>query len=121
MTKWDRALTVALLLSAVLSFMAVPGIVGARTSGDFVEVKAAGQPRRVSLNRSAYLDIKGRGGRCRLQVKSSRARIVESNCPNQLCVAQGWVGPGGSIVCLPHEIVVTVGAARAQNVDAMVR
>lgn len=123
MTKWDRALIVALLLSAVLSFLVVPGVVGARGTGEFVEVKVGGQtPRLFPLDKNAFVNIAGKGGRCRLQIKPGRARVVDSGCPKKLCIAQGWIsGSGRSIICLPHEIIITVGAGRAQAVDAVVR
>lgn len=125
MTKWDRALTVALLLAAVLSFLVVPGVVGARGTGAVVEIKVGGQgPRLIPLDKNALIDIAGKGGKCRLEIKSGRARVVYSNCPKHLCVAQGWIsGEGQSIICLPHTTVISIesGQTGAGIVDAVVR
>ena len=35
--------------------------------------------------------------------------VLESDCPNQDCVHQGWIGkPGQQIVCLPHKLTVDI-------------
>jgi len=123
MTMWDRALTVGLLMAAVLSFFVMPGLVGSGHSPDVAEVAAGGRATRlIPLNKSASIYIKGNGGGCRLEVKAGRIRVVESDCPDRLCMGQGWIsGAGRTIVCLPHRIIVTIGSSGAQTVDAVVR
>lgn len=48
------------------------------------------------------------GGEAVVEVASDgRARMVESDCPDQVCVRTGWITrPGQVIVCLPNRIVV---------------
>ena len=42
-----------------------------------------------------------------VQVERGRIRISAADCPDQVCVKQGWVSNGAApIVCLPHKLVV---------------
>ena len=42
-------------------------------------------------------------------VEKGRACVLEANCPDRICIRQGWIQyEGDSIVCLPHKLVVTV-------------
>ena len=54
-------------------------------------------------------------------VSPGKVRIKHSDCPDKLCVRQGWVQyDGESIVCLPHKLVVTVRGT-AGDLDAVAR
>ncbi len=38
-----------------------------------------------------------------------KVRVIEANCPDQICVNFGWVQRSGqTIVCLPHRLIVRV-------------
>ena len=51
-------------------------------------------------------------------VENGRVRVSEADCPDRICVRQGWIQYAGeSIVCLPHKLVVTVHGGEA-GVDA---
>lgn len=43
-----------------------------------------------------------------IQVHSQRIAVTSANCPDQICVLQGFSqGDGKPIVCLPHQVVIT--------------
>lgn len=45
----------------------------------------------------------------RLVVGQGEIRIVEANCPDQVCVLQGGaVASGRPVVCLPYQVVITM-------------
>ncbi len=49
------------------------------------------------------------GGTNTLEILGGRARMVEAQCPDKLCVKMGWVRyTGQSLVCLPEHIVVKI-------------
>ncbi len=61
------------------------------------------------------------GGFNRLVIRDGRADMVEADCPDKLCVHQAPVSrSGGSIVCLPHKVVVTIEGGKAEY-DALTR
>ena len=42
-------------------------------------------------------------------VEPGRVRISEADCPDQVCVNQGWISDGAvPIVCLPHRLIVEI-------------
>ena len=42
-------------------------------------------------------------------VEPGRIRISEADCPDQVCVSQGWISGGAvPIVCLPHRLMVKI-------------
>lgn len=59
------------------------------------------------------------------QIQSGKARMIQADCPDQLCVHQKAVdGAGGTIVCLPNQVVIEAVAANgasvaSQEIDAV--
>ena len=51
----------------------------------------------------------GAGGTNTIQVERGRIRVSQANCPDQVCVDQGWISDGTvPIVCLPHGLVIEI-------------
>lgn len=49
------------------------------------------------------------GGTNLLEIKGNRARLVDADCPDKLCVRQGWIQyTGQCITCLPNKLTVTI-------------
>ena len=45
----------------------------------------------------------------RLVIKDGRARMVEADCPDRLCVGQGEISEkGDSVICLPHRLSIRI-------------
>lgn len=59
-----------------------------------------------------------------IEVKDEAIRVRYANidnCPDQICVRTGYISkPGPSIVCLPHQVVITVEAEGKQNNDDII-
>lgn len=54
-----------------------------------------------------------------IEVLDGRVRVREADCPNQLCVRQGWINASGEIiVCLPHKLIVAIEGGINSEVDA---
>ena len=50
----------------------------------------------------------GRGSNT-VQVDQGRIRIAEADCPDQVCVNQGWISNGSvPIICLPHRLMIEI-------------
>ena len=51
----------------------------------------------------------GAGGSNTILVEQGRIRVIEANCPDQVCVDQGWISNGTvPIVCLPHKLMIQI-------------
>lgn len=57
-----------------------------------------------------YYEIEGKVGKFHIEVKDGKARAIDVDCPNQICVNTGWISASNPvpIVCLPNGIVVTI-------------
>ena len=54
-------------------------------------------------------------------VEPGRVRMLEANCPDQLCVHMGWTDSAAKpIVCLPNGVTVAVIGGREER-DAVLR
>ena len=48
-----------------------------------------------------------------IQVEPGRIRVSRADCPDQVCVGQGWISTSAApIVCLPHRLVIQIGSAQ---------
>lgn len=44
-----------------------------------------------------------------VQVEKGRIRVSEADCPDRVCVNQGWISDGTvPVVCLPHRLMVEI-------------
>ncbi len=68
----------------------------------------------VNLNKIIYLD-----GMI-VEIKDRKVRVKDADCPNKLCVKQGWISRG-SIICVPKKIVIYFSNYKKNVIDATTR
>lgn len=63
------------------------------------------------------------GGINTILVQPGRICVAEANCPDGICVMQGWLSDSAlPIICMPHELVIEIkGAQSASGTDAATR
>lgn len=55
-----------------------------------------------------------------LEIQDGKARMIEADCPDQLCVHQKAITAGGeSIICLPNKVVAEVVSQTKSEYDAV--
>ena len=53
--------------------------------------------------------VTGEAGSNTIQVEQGRIRVAEADCPDQVCVNQGWISDSAlPIVCLPNKLVIEI-------------
>lgn len=53
-----------------------------------------------------------------LEVRSGSIGMVSADCPDKLCVHQGFIDrPGPPIVCLPNKLVIQLREADSESID----
>lgn len=112
MTRADRftaAGILALSAAATLGLRApdVPARAVVRVGREVVAV--------LPLDRDGTFPVEGREGIVVLRVEAGAVRVVESSCPEKLCVAMGAKRrPGEVIACVPNALAVRLeGRPRA--------
>ena len=91
-----------------------------RQDGGYVSVQVDGERlMELSLSEDARIVLGSGEHTNTLVIENGAARVAEADCPDQICVSQGAVRyEGESIVCLPHQLVVTVEGGASNDVDA---
>ena len=102
-----------IFISALLLILAIIGLgfFLFRKEGSTVTVEVGGQVYgEYSLSRDTVVDIPtGNGELNRLVIRDGEAFVETATCPDGICVGHRPISRRGeSIVCLPHQIVITV-------------
>ncbi|MCH5186776.1 MAG: NusG domain II-containing protein [Oscillospiraceae bacterium] len=66
--------------------------------------------RELSLSEDYEITVKSDdGGYNRVRVKDGSIAVVDADCPDRLCVNQGYISSGElPVVCLPHKLSIEV-------------
>lgn len=62
--------------------------------------------QEASLRLNRNIEVPGPLGPSRVEIQDGRVRVAADPSPRQLCVRQGWIPPGGAVVCLPNRVSV---------------
>lgn len=121
--KNDILLAAAVLVTAVVVYLAVYGIGG--SEGVTVQVMKDGEVYAeypLYEDRKVLLDYGQQEGMNVLVIENGSAAVTEADCPDKLCVKQRAVSRDGeSIVCLPHKLVITVVGGEEAEYDGFTR
>ena len=77
-------------------------------SGDSVRVSVNGETvAEYSLSEAGVYTLNG--GTNVLRIEDGKAKMEKAECPDGICIKQGWVYRNGEcITCLPNKVVVEV-------------
>jgi len=74
----------------------------------------------LALSKDNILDITGPLGNTRIEIVSGSVHVVDSPCPQKLCVKAGWIRNSGEwIVCVPNRIYVQIRGADIRRLDGV--
>ena len=95
------------------------------TSGDSVTITIDGEVYGVySLEEEQEIPIPNKNGEISniLLISSGKAKMIEADCRDQLCVHQKAISiQNENIVCLPNRVVVTVTNEESGGFDGFVQ
>ena len=116
------------LLFAAVAVLAAAGTVWlflGRSSGTVAHIYQDGLLiRTIDLSRVTEEEtfvVEGPAGANTIEVEPGRIRVSHADCPDQICVRQGWISDGVvPIVCLPNELVIQLeGAGNELELDGV--
>jgi len=68
--------------------------------------------------RDEIIDIQGVNGITTVHLQDGRVRVVDSACPDKICVNTGWTNnPAKPIACLPNKVIVKITGTTENEVD----
>lgn len=86
--------------------------------GDGVTIRAGG---KLFLSADLRLDrrvaVPGPLGTTVVEIRAGQVRVAADPSPRQLCVRQGWLAPGSSVVCLPNRVSVERGHSGYDSIN----
>lgn len=120
MNKRDFIAIGIMLAMCILSFILLNR---SGETGTYAEVHIDGRLyASYPLDQDRTEKISCGGGHNTVVIKDSYVYISDADCPDKYCVAQGKIrDSGGSLVCLPHRLVVEIKADRNTEVDAVAK
>lgn len=88
--------------------------------GAVAEVSVDGEEYgKYSLRESREVEISTPKGENKLVIENGYVCVKEADCPDKICVRQGKISrQGQTIICLPHNLVVTITGGEDEDVDA---
>lgn len=121
--KWDIVLLIALLLLSLLP----EGVFILSGSDRTLE----GTQAVVQVNGSVYKEIplsehhgtdtftiQTNSGYNTVVVKDQTIGIVEADCPDKICIQEGFIrNPGETTVCLPHKVMIEIRSTATEEPD----
>ena len=117
----DIILAVVLVLISLLAIFIITSL---QTTGEYAVVTVDGKHiARYPLNKDTEITIHSGGDDEHINVlviNNGKASVRDADCPDRICVSHKAISKvGETIVCLPHKLVISIEAEKAQNLDAV--
>ena len=97
---------------------------GFSSSGDRIRIEVDGQLMgEYPLDQDMVISVPDDKNTTNIiSIEYQRARMIEADCPDKLCIHQGSIyKQGQTIVCLPNKVVVTVISDKESGYDTIAR
>lgn len=111
---------VVLLLAAVAAIGCCIRIWWPRTAGQTAVVVTPYGEQRYSLSQTVTFTVEGNNGTVlSIEIDGGRVRVLDSSCPDQVCVHSGWLSKNGqAAACVPAGVSVRV-VGGSQEIDGV--
>lgn len=120
MTRADRLLIAAIAIVALLAWPLV-ALASDQGDRDVIIVGPAGTSV-LPLGSDATLAVEGHMGTVTVRVAGGSVCVLDSCCPNQVCVRTGRARAAGSVIaCVPNGVTVRIGGRDRAGFDARIR
>lgn len=114
----DILLAAAVLAAALLCYVGFRLSAGADPDRAVLTITVDGEEYGTySLAEDQQIEINGTNI---CEISDGEVRMVQADCPDQLCMHQKAIsGSGGTIVCLPNRVVLSVASDTEPEVDSI--
>ena len=109
---WLFLVGAVLLVSAVAGMLVFRGRTGAATASLYQDGECIRTIALDDVNKPFSFTVEWEDGCNVIEVERGRIRVAEADCPDQVCVRQGWISNSVvPIACLPHRLVIQLESA----------
>ncbi len=114
LTIGDKILIVGLLLFSL--FLSYFLMINTQTGKIAVIWVNGREIYRLDLSRDQQLEFNGTQGRFTVQVKNHSIRMLESACPDKLCLKMGAINRANQvIVCVPNRVIIKIEGGKSSE------
>lgn len=122
LTRADKLLVTVLIVAAACGI--IPSLFQSAHNQQFAEIRLDGKLIQTVELRQGYSErirIGGNQHYNEIEIADRRIRVVDADCPDQVCIKTGWISfPPQEIVCLPWHVVIKI-VSKSQNIDGIAR
>ena len=117
---WVTVTAVLFVLACAGSFFALRGVSGG-TAQVLSDGKVVASIELDAVTEPYSFTVTGKnGGKNTVSVERGRIRVSHADCPDGVCLRQGWIQTSVSpIVCLPNGLVISISGGEDSGVDAV--
>jgi hypothetical protein len=111
--KWDIIIIILLICLSLTPELIFGIMMGKNYTGTYAEVTVDGKPyKKILLSEhrgEEEIEVKTKYGYNTIQIKDDSIGIIDSDCPDKICVKSGFISkPGDLSVCLPHKLMIEI-------------
>ena len=118
--KLDYAVIIVLTIITIVSFIITLIFSNRKFDSEYVEIHVDGKLyKKVPLNNNEEtIKVVSASGTNIIQISKGKAHILEADCPDKVCIKDGYIdNPSKILVCLPNKVVVQVIGNSKQMTD----
>jgi len=121
MKKKDFVVILIFLAVAVILWILMNKIPGDTAGGEVVIYKNREEFAVIPLTDERTIVVEDKGGnRNVIRIEDGKVRMIEANCPDQVCVnTRPAQADGQSIICLPNRVAVEVRSTGKNEIDGV--
>lgn len=73
---------------------------------------------KVGLEKNKIINLLN--GKMQLEIKAGKIRVLNSDCPQHICMNMGWIKYSGqTIACVPNQVLIEVKSSGSPLLDAV--
>lgn len=102
------------LVLTTLGYLSIT-IYGNRDGTATARIRGGNQEWVLPLDLESNLTVVGPLGETLIEIREGKIRVVDSPCPEKICIKTGAISkPGQWIACLPNKVFISVGGSREE-------
>jgi len=108
-TSWDKILIFLVVSISIIIFILIHYSSSKENYNYILVIKKDNITEKYNLSKDRILTISTKNGNMKIEIKNKKVRVIESNCPKNICVHTGWIkNVYESIICAPNKILITL-------------